>query len=994
MSYVADGVRLLSLSKLDFMQLQDISSRIKAMDELVCELMRGAMAGSLTEQSLQRTSSLSEQDRLFDCLRIQIEDTQGTLNEYLLSLPGAASHPALSDIFRAMTISNSRLMDSRTTYPDIPGRGRSRSRSSTQGSQDSASYRMHRSPSSFVTQAQPDPSTPPHYGSATMPAIPKFSNVESKSKYNDKKMRLPIPDIMNPRKALDGAISTRAMSVSSAIEQTIARTWRDPQIKYAAAKPIDEVFACLGGRYVSPLGERMPHIPVRELSVTTGAPVSAVDLANDLLRSSLDESEASIFIKQIEALPPGIVACAITNSTSQLFQQLTKESIIQYASSGMPSQSPGSAPNSLSAEQPILRMLSDHANFLSRLMETSIIYPMQASQRAKRIEWWTVVICLIRELGDYESLNSLVCVFSSATILRLHNTWELVPASCSAAIQFITNNALKAHPNYANYRKEMQLRIKRLQKNTKAASGNTNLAYISSIINQMHAEADEASLDFDSAIAISTPDLCSSNDEYERSCVYCKEGFDLPSPRALVPIVAVLLKDAVTAGVASASTSPVQANSANRPGVAQWATVFGSCSNQRLPISLDPPMIRRIFATELSSLPSLNVPITQGAVSRSKTTTANILKRMPRRQSNLSDNSVRELSGSHCRFFVNKSVSPTIFDMLAHFLFVACNKPCFNCHIGLPLDSLHMSSSGQFAVLVTALLIFSEPWMPSVHLSRLSDIREPRQPVQSYALKSPGQTSMGAASTQSGVTARHPLGSPSQGYESRSNERPSITAFKIEDSADSGRYSKSKHGIPLPIDLAQKRSSDSEYAYVYYSHSPITSPYSYVEFVSGADQSQSSRTSSEMTAANSLTDSSNRLLESANNGQIQVGGGYTMEAQHHQGSFNPPPLPSSEMPTWLPASHSVARSQKILLKSLRNDVPPVPVTPPLQARHMPRLYPNRGDAHNTSQMPLPLPTANIPPLPNSTASTLAGHTQPISADARMLLGFDAMPKSR
>ncbi|KAJ1801784.1 hypothetical protein LPJ56_006366, partial [Coemansia sp. RSA 2599] len=86
---------VLPLAKTDIVHLQDISARIKAVREPVRELVRGTAAGILTEQVLPGAAS-SDRERLYLRVKEQLDIVQSVLHEYLMSLPGAASHPALA----------------------------------------------------------------------------------------------------------------------------------------------------------------------------------------------------------------------------------------------------------------------------------------------------------------------------------------------------------------------------------------------------------------------------------------------------------------------------------------------------------------------------------------------------------------------------------------------------------------------------------------------------------------------------------------------------------------------------------------------------------------------------------------------------------------------------------------------------------------------------------------------------------------------------------
>ncbi|KAI9505747.1 Ras guanine nucleotide exchange factor bud5 [Coemansia spiralis] len=1037
------------LSKTDFANLLDISQRIKAIREPVRELMRCANISSASTDKHSQNAGSAARDSLLAQLKGQLEMTQSVLSEYLLQVPGVSNHPAITRV-PSHSSGQERESDKRSLHFD----SQLRNRSSTQGSQDSATYRMSR-PQSFFT---PD-SLVPHYTAATLPALPESSRITIGKEPAGSSATTASALAKSPslRKSDPRAVSTSAASSDArpagkpaasgdTIENCIVRLWQSATIETAPAKPVNDVYVKLGKRHIGPLEERIPHIPFRELSSKNNTHINSIDLINSLLRSSVTENEASHLTKQIETIPPGIVACAIANSTSQLFLQLDSEGIKQYAASSSGNSNSGlnSGSSSPASAQSILRMLSDHANFLTRFMETTIIYPIHASQRAKRIEWWTVVACLLRELGDYESLNSLVCVFSSATLGRLRDSWELVSSQCKGAIRFILERVLKIHPNYANYRDELQSRIKKMQKmKKKSASIEAYAAAMTTALGNngpsTEGNPDEASLDFDNAVAINTPDLCSSNDNYVNSCVYCKEEFDLPPPRALVPIVAVLLKDAVSSeatGDSSGSTKSVASSAKSNTAAEtapQWASVIESCKNQDLPLSLDYYMLRRVFSTELSTLAMLMPPVSQqSSTPRALSAASNFLKRMPRRQSSTEKSgSSKELSLTQCRLLGDSAISasraPHIVDILAHFLYLAAGNPCYTCSVGSPLDDLHVATSGQLAVIVTTILLFSEPWLPREYLTRLCDLREPRLHSSTYSSKSPSSSNQAAttvkaatisAGTQPSVVGRMSMSSHSHGYESRSSERPWLMSFKLSDSMDSSRYYKNKGGGSSKhssIESARKTSTDSDSTCVNRAPSPTPNGFANPDKDRRNDAADSSLSFKATLPPEGVPSSGHRRslsshsIQSNNSKSAFSAISPTLpELPPLPTNINLPPLPSANMPTWLPngvpaAAKSPLPSLKSQAKSplMVHDALLTPPPPPLPAQPMPRFQPS-GNAksppppqapHQLTKSPQLSAVQTIPAVPGIPSSVKKQPTD-ISAETQMLLSFEPKGNGR
>ncbi|KAJ2864028.1 Ras guanine nucleotide exchange factor bud5 [Coemansia aciculifera] len=956
----------LALPKSDFMNLNDISLRIKIFREPLREIMRNASISTndATQADPGRMSLLAR-------VKDHLDSTQRALQDYLLSLPGAAAHS--STIKAAMTPAR-QSSDRKPSHLDSP----SRSRSSTQGSHDSTASRSSRSISLSSTQhPMPAPYKPESYKAPGIASVPP----------------MPMP------------------SGTNTIERAISRVWRDTQLLNAPAKPASEMYVRLGKRHMASLEERVPQIPIRQL-IGNGNPINIVDLVNSLFRSSAPDNEASLLTKHLESIPPGIVACAIANSAGQLLQRLTPDSVKRYV---RPNGNQAAGPSHSGSALPVLRLLSDHANFLTRLMEMTITYPLQAAQRARRIEWWAVVACLLRELGDYESLSSLVCVFSSNVIGRLRESWELVSSQCKAAIRFILDRVLKIHPNYSNYREELQLRVKRVQtrrkKRTNTVTSATSGGAASAMDDNTEYDFDDtASLDFDCAVAINSPDFCSlTNEHYVNSCVFSKESFDLPPARSLIPIVAVLLKDAVSSESAGVPPGIDQATY-----VPAWVLIIESCAAQDLPLPLDQFMLRRIFATELSACSSLSQPV---GLSTPRNIASSLLKRMPRRHSS-SDrggSASREMSLSECRV-QSADQPPNILDLMAHLLFSAAGHPCVGCSVGAPLEGLHASTSGQLAVLVTSLLLFAEPWIPCEHLSRLGDIREPRIQPSPHISKSPQYASLGRSSMSPNAL----------GVDARTNERPWLMSFKLNDTADSGRYSAkpAKNATPVvvatasasskhaSIESARKTSTDSDKTCV--NRPPSPSP------TQPGHSERSNRPSAEITVPAAdhsapVSVEARRSLSTQSAHSTTSNSATLPQLPPLPVNAKSPPLPSVGMPTWLPAAGPpiLAKSPQMpRSKSLPTDAI-VAAPPPLPAHPMPKFQPSGQKILSPPLVatlglspPPPLPPLDsMPPMPGvpaliplaaSSALSSAGkkHPENISAEAQMLLSFEAKTHHR
>ncbi|KAJ2544489.1 hypothetical protein GGF49_001238 [Coemansia sp. RSA 1853] len=951
------------VSKPDFLGLHELSVRLKAVREPVRELARVATSAPRNPAP----SSAALLARVYE----QIDQTQQVLFEYLASVAGIADdHPALARYQVSQLSESTRTSQSnestRTSQSKEPARTSqssesARSRSSTQNSQDST-LQTHKS-----TRTSHD-STHKSSHKATRPTslfVPPYLLAALGD----------TPETPTPMSPMHPITPNTANT--RAVVRTVSSMWQHTDTQPARA--VNEEGVQLGPRHMAALEERIPATPMRTLDSDT--PVDVIDLVNSMLRmhNSSSSSEASL-LTRLETIPPGIVACAIANSTGQLFEHVTADVVAAYVRGD---------------DAPALRRLSDHANFLTRLMEVTIAHPAQAAQRARRIEWWAVTACLVRELGDYEAASSLACAFSGAAVTRLADAWAQVAAPCRAAIRFLQDHVLKIVPNYACYRAELRMRMRR----------------VSSAPKRSEPTGADESLDFDSAVAISTPDLCAADDSYVTSAVFSKDAADLPPPRMLVPIVAVLLKDAVSDGV---SRTPRLVRAPPEPTL-HWTCVLDAC-RPAAPLPLDYYLLRRVFATE----PVLLLTPTQSLARGAMSTASSFLRRMPLRHSSDRDEP-KELSLAPCRL-LESPAAPTVVDVLAHLLLIAAGTPCYSCRMGSLLAPLHVTASAQLAVAASALMLFSEPWMPREFLMRLCDMREPRAPKPHSALSPPLPTAntmpLTANHTPSLHTANHtPLATHSLGSETRSTERPWLMSFKLTDSTDSARYFRARSTLPPPRDAepesesARKSSTDSDSTCVNRLPSP-PQPTRQGRFHS---RSLSSHAALPVAVSPSPFDlpplpshmHSPPLPSNIASLHLSPPPLPTMEMPSQmlppplpsvempsQALPPPPPLPTMEMPTWLPSSWEP--TQPSVFNSLPSntlDQPQNNLIPPLPSLPMPRFQPPSAPAVSLPLVPQPSQMPHIfnhLPLSNTKMEQLDG----ISAETQMLLSFDTRTRKR
>jgi len=109
-------------------------------------------------------------------------------------------------------------------------------------------------------------------------------------------------------------------------------------------------------------------------------------------------------------------------------------------------------PNDLLTKKNLhLQQSTDFFNYLTRLIEHSILEPKDAASRAATIRVWIKIASRLYNLRNYSSLKALTSALSTPPIQRLAKTWHLVPKK-HIAILAAWNDLLSEQDNYKNYR--------------------------------------------------------------------------------------------------------------------------------------------------------------------------------------------------------------------------------------------------------------------------------------------------------------------------------------------------------------------------------------------------------------------------------------------------------------------------------------------------------------------------------------------------------------
>ncbi|CAO3615644.1 unnamed protein product [Cunninghamella echinulata] len=109
-----------------------------------------------------------------------------------------------------------------------------------------------------------------------------------------------------------------------------------------------------------------------------------------------------------------------------------------------------------SAKQPHPRIVAstDFFNYFTRIIEHSILFPQEASERAQLIHYWIKVASRCLELNNYQTLKAIVSALGTPPVDRLRRTWAFIPKKSVTKLESL-NELMSEADNYGRYREHM-----------------------------------------------------------------------------------------------------------------------------------------------------------------------------------------------------------------------------------------------------------------------------------------------------------------------------------------------------------------------------------------------------------------------------------------------------------------------------------------------------------------------------------------------------------
>ncbi|KAF8977969.1 hypothetical protein BGZ46_006980, partial [Entomortierella lignicola] len=144
-------------------------------------------------------------------------------------------------------------------------------------------------------------------------------------------------------------------------------------------------------------------------------------------------------ITSILEFPPYLVAYQLTLIESAIFLEIHPKALLTHSSK--------SPHRSITAS-------TDFFNYLTRMIEYSVLFPAEASGRAQIMNHWVKVAVKLHELENFQTLKAVLCALGTPPIKRLKRTWSFLPRKSSNKLETLSD-LMSEDRNYGKYREMM-----------------------------------------------------------------------------------------------------------------------------------------------------------------------------------------------------------------------------------------------------------------------------------------------------------------------------------------------------------------------------------------------------------------------------------------------------------------------------------------------------------------------------------------------------------
>ncbi|KAI8643987.1 ras guanine nucleotide exchange factor domain-containing protein [Parasitella parasitica] len=136
---------------------------------------------------------------------------------------------------------------------------------------------------------------------------------------------------------------------------------------------------------------------------------------------------------------PGLVAYQLTRIESAIFLAIPPQALLSHAPK---------------TPHPRVVASSDFFNYVTRMIEHSILLPQEASVRAQHINQWIKIASKCQELNNYQTLKGIISALWTPPVQRLKRTWAYIPKKSLSKMESMTELMSEAN-NYGKYREHM-----------------------------------------------------------------------------------------------------------------------------------------------------------------------------------------------------------------------------------------------------------------------------------------------------------------------------------------------------------------------------------------------------------------------------------------------------------------------------------------------------------------------------------------------------------
>ncbi|KAI8062814.1 ras guanine nucleotide exchange factor domain-containing protein, partial [Gilbertella persicaria] len=138
---------------------------------------------------------------------------------------------------------------------------------------------------------------------------------------------------------------------------------------------------------------------------------------------------------------PVLIAYQLTLIDSAIFRNIPIDAILSHAPK---------------TPHPAIVASTDFFNYLTRLIEHSILLEQEACRRAQQINHWIKVASKCHELKNYQTLKAVISALGTPPIQRLKRSWAFIPKKSMVQLEELSELMSEAS-NYGRYRERLGL---------------------------------------------------------------------------------------------------------------------------------------------------------------------------------------------------------------------------------------------------------------------------------------------------------------------------------------------------------------------------------------------------------------------------------------------------------------------------------------------------------------------------------------------------------